>query len=149
MAHPDEPLTWEGVVDRLRPARNYWLATTGADGAPHTVPVWGAVVGHDLYTYAERDTVKARNLARDDRAVVHLESAEDVLIVHGRFEDLGRPQDAGSVLRAFDAKYDEPGDRQYLPSADPSFDVLYRLQPARALLWSLADYAESQRRWTG
>ena len=113
------------------------------------MPVWGAVVGHDLYTYAERDTVKARNLARDDRAVVHLESAEDVLIVHGRFEDLGRPQDAGSVLRAFDAKYDEPGDRQYLPSADPSFDVLYRLQPARALLWSLADYAESQRRWPG
>ena len=93
------------------------------------------MVGHDLYTYAERDTVKARNLARDGRAVVHLESAGAVLIVHGRFGDLGGPQDASWVLRAFDAKYDEPGDRQYLPSADPSFDVLCRLQPARALLW--------------
>jgi hypothetical protein len=93
--------------------------------------------------------VKARNLARDDRAVVHLESAEDALIVHGRFEDLGRPQQAGSVLRALDAEYDAPGDTQYLPSADPSFDVLYRLHPVRALLWSLADYAGSQRRWPG
>ena len=93
--------------------------------------------------------MKSRNPARDDRAAVHLESAEDVLIVHGRLEDVGRPQDASSVLRAFDAKYDEPGDTQYLPSADPSFDVLYRLHPAWALLWSLADYAESQRRWPG
>ena len=149
MAHPEETLSWEGVADRLRPARNYWLATTGADGAPHTVPVWGAVVGSDLYTYGERNTVKARNLDRDDRAIVHLESAEDVLIVHGRLEDLGRPQDADSVLRAFDAKYDEPGDRQYLASTDPAFDVLYRLHPARALLWSLGDYSESQRRWPG
>jgi hypothetical protein len=72
-----------------------------------------------------------------DRAVVHLEIAEDVMLVHGRLEDLGRPQDAGSALRAFDAKYDEPGDRQHLPSADPSFDVLCRLQPARALRWPL------------
>ena len=93
--------------------------------------------------------MKSRNPARDDRAAVHLESAEDVLIVHGTFEDLGRPQDASSVLRAFHAKYDEPGDRQYLPSADPSFDVLYRLQPVRALVCSLAGYAESQRRWPG
>jgi hypothetical protein len=74
------------------------------------VPVWGAVVGHDLYTYGERNTVKARNLARDPRAVVHLESAEHVAVVHGRLEDLGRPQDAGRALWAFDAKYGEPGD---------------------------------------
>ncbi len=149
MAQPEEALSWESVADRLRPARNYWLATTGADGAPHTVPVWGAVVGHDLYTYGERNTVRARNLARDPRAAVHLESAEDVVIVHGRLEDLGRPQDAGPVLRAFAAKYHEPGDSKYLPSTDPSFDALYRLHPARAQLWSLVDYAGSQRRWTG
>jgi hypothetical protein len=113
------------------------------------VPVWGAVVGHDLYTYGERNTVKARNLARDPRAVVHLESAEHVAVVHGRLEDLGRPQDAGRALWAFDAKYGEPGNSKYLPSTDPSFDALYRLHPARALLWSLVDYAGTQRRWTG
>lgn len=29
---------WPRVADRLRPARGYWLGTTGADGAPHTAP---------------------------------------------------------------------------------------------------------------
>lgn len=149
MAHANEAISWDDVIDRLRPARSYWLATTGAEGAPHTVPVWGAVLGHDLYTYGERTTVKARNLARDDRAALHLESAEDVLIVYGHLEDLGRPQDADAVLRAFEAKYDRPEDCRYLPSTDPAFDVLYRLHPVRALLWSLADYEHSQRRWPG
>jgi hypothetical protein len=52
------------------------------------------------------------------------------------------------VVDALSLKYDVPGDDQYLTSADPAFDVLYLLQPERALLWELSDYDESQRRWS-
>ncbi len=49
---------------------------------------------------------------------------------------------------ALSEKYDGEGDRQYLPEADPAFDVVYALRPQSAMTWRLADYEGSQRRWT-
>jgi hypothetical protein len=110
--------------------------------------VWGVVLDASLFCYTTRSTVKARNLARDPRVVVHLESGGDVVIVHGRFVDLGRPSDHPEVVRAFAAKYDKPDEVPFLPSSDPSFDALYRLEPSRALSWSLPDSEASTRRWS-
>jgi len=141
-------MTWAEVAERLSFARTYWLGTTTVSGAPHAAPVWGVVTGGTLYLYSERGTVKARNLAVDPRVVIHLESGEDVLIVHGAAEDLGLPAGVPSVLAALSAKYTRPEDRQYLPDADPAFDVVYALRPRSALAWRLDDYEASQRRWT-
>jgi Pyridoxamine 5'-phosphate oxidase len=134
-------------VNRLAPARNYWLGTTNPDGSPHAAPVWGVAVGDSFYIYSERSTAKARNLAREDRAVVHLESGDEVVIVHGHLVDVGPPRDHSAFVEAIEAKYNQPGDGQYLPSSDDSFDVLYLLRPTRALIWSLADYDGTQLRW--
>ena len=140
-------MSWPEVAARLAPARTYWLSTTSPGGAPHAAPVWGAVVGHTLYLYSERRTRKARNLAADPRLVVHLESGDDVVIVHGTAEDLGDPARVPDVVNALAAKCASPADRQYLPDADPDFDVVYAVRPQSALLWRLADYEASQRRW--
>jgi flavin reductase (DIM6/NTAB) family NADH-FMN oxidoreductase RutF len=144
----DADMDWTQIAARLAPARNYWIGTTTAAGAPHAAPVWGVVVDDRFSVYSERRTAKARNIDRDPRVVVHLESAEHVLIVHGRMMDVGRPSGAPDVVRALSAKYDAPGDHRYLPAADEDFDVLYRLTPQRALLWELSDYDGSQRRWS-
>lgn len=141
-------MTWTEVSARLAAARNYWLGSTTPSGAPHAAPVWGVVTGETLYLYSGRSTVKARNLAADPRVVVHLESGEDVLVVRGVAEDLGTPSDVPSVVAALAAKYIRPGDQQYLPSADPDFDVVYAIRPRSAMAWRLDDYAASQRRWT-
>jgi PPOX class probable F420-dependent enzyme len=141
-------MTWAEVAGRLSKARTYWLGTTTPSGAPHAAPVWGAVTGQTLYLYSERNTVKARNLAIDPRVVIHLESGEDVLIVHGAAEDLGPPAEVPSVVAALAAKYTRPEDRQYLPDADPAFDVVYAVRPRSAIAWRLDDYADSQRRWS-
>jgi nitroimidazol reductase NimA-like FMN-containing flavoprotein (pyridoxamine 5'-phosphate oxidase superfamily) len=141
-------MSWAEVAERLAAARNYWLGSTTASGAPHAAPVWGAVTGGTLYVYSERSTVKARNLAIDPRVVIHLESGEDVLIVRGVAEELGAPADVPAVVAALAAKYTRPEDRQYLPDADPAFDVVYALRPRSALAWRLDDYAASQRRWS-
>jgi len=140
-------MTWPEVAARLSAARSYWLSSTTISGAPHAAPVWGVVTGETLYLYTERNTVKARNIAADPRVVVHLESAEDVLIVHGLAEDVGAPDAAPAVVAALAAKYTRPEDQQYLPHRDPDFDVIYALRPRSAMAWRLNDYAGSQRRW--
>lgn len=128
-------------------ARSYWLGTSDPDGSPHAVPVWGAVVSHDLYLFSERRTAKARYVAANPQVVVHLESAENVVIVNGLLEDVGLPQEHPEVLQALEAKYSSPEDARYLPTADPAFDVLWRLRPRRAMLWRLDQYDASQARW--
>src|SRR6516164_4490961 len=137
-------MDWPEVAARLAASRNYWLGTTMPSGTPHAAPVWGVVAGRTLYLYSERSTVKARNIAADPRVVVHLESGDDVVIVRGTAEDLGVP----AQVPALAAKYTAPGDRQYLPDADPDFDVVYAIRPRSAMVWRLADYAASQRRWS-
>lgn len=144
---PDDNLSWPEVAARLAAARGYWLCTTMPSGAPHAAPVWGAVVDQTLYLYTERRTVKARNLAADPRVVVHLESTEDVLIVRGTAEDLGTPAQVPEVVAALSAKYAAAEDLQYLPSADPAFDVVYAVRPQSARMWRLPDFEGSQRRW--
>jgi PPOX class probable F420-dependent enzyme len=144
---PSETLSWPEVSSRLAAARNYWLGSTTPSGSPHAAPVWGVVTGETLYLYSERGTVKARNIAADPRVVVHLESGDDVVIVRGVAEDVGAPSQVPSVVAALAAKYTRPEDRQYLPDADPDFDVVYAIRPRSAMMWRLADYAASQRRW--
>jgi hypothetical protein len=139
--------TWSAIAARLAPARSYWLGTSNPDGSPHATPVWGVVLDDCLYMYSERATVKARNLALDSRAVIHLESAEEVVIVHGHFDDIGLPGDTPGVVEALSSKYDAAEDARYLPSHDESFDVLYLLRPEKAFLWSLSNYEHTQQRW--
>ena len=143
----DDIVPWPEIAACLAAARSYWLCTTTPSGAPHAAPVWGVMTGGTLYLYSERRTVKARNLAADPRLVLHLESAEDVVIVRGTAADMGTPAQVPEVMRALSAKYANEADRQYLPDADPSFDVVYAVRPQSAMMWRLADYESSQRRW--
>ena len=68
--------------------------------------------------------------------------------MRGAAQDLGAPAQVPDVVAALSAKYAGPDDRQYLPDADPDFDVVYAISPQSALMWRLADYQASQRRWT-
>lgn len=140
-------LSWPQIAARLAPVRNYWLVTASATGEPHTAPVWGCVLGGLLHLFTERQSVKARNIAANPRVVIHLENAEDVLIVHGVAADIGTPAQTPEVVAALDAKYTDPADRAYLPSAEPAYDVIYAIRPRSALTWQLDDFVGSQRRW--
>jgi hypothetical protein len=141
-------MTWAEIAERLSAPRQYWLNTTTPSGVPHATPVWGVVTEETLCFYSRRSTVKARNLAADPRAVVHLESGEEVMIVRGLLDDLGTPAEVQYVVAALAVKYTRPEDQQYLPSNDPAFDVVYALRPQSAMAWRLDDYTASQRRWS-
>ena len=140
-------LTWNDVAQCLAPERNYWLCTTNNDGSPHAVPVWGVVVEANLYLFSERHTAKVRNVNKDPRVVLHRESADNVVIVHGQLDDLGAPSINPIVLEALGAKYDRESDKSYLPQSDSDLMVIFALRPHRALLWDLSAFEQSQRRW--
>jgi PPOX class probable F420-dependent enzyme len=46
------------------------LSTVRADGSPHVAPMWFLLDGSDLIFTTDRETVKGRNLLRDDRAAL-------------------------------------------------------------------------------
>jgi Pyridoxamine 5'-phosphate oxidase len=78
-----EYLPWRHAAEKLASSRNYWICTTRPDGRPHAIPVWGFWIDDALYFGTARSTRKARNLAHNSAAVVHLESGDDVVIVEG------------------------------------------------------------------
>src|SRR4051794_30598099 len=65
------------------------LSTVRADGSPHVVPVWFLLDGGDLVFTTENDTVKGRNLLRDDRAALCVDDERppfSFVVVQGRVQ---------------------------------------------------------------
>ena len=127
-------LSWSDVEGRLTEAKNYWLATVRPDGRPHVTPLWGVWVDRGLYFDGLPTTRWGRNLATNPQAAVHLESADDVVILDGRVEDLETTSAelGGRVVQAWRAKYGrlEP---------EPVTSGIFRLRPhsVRAFTGSL------------
>lgn len=124
-------LSWEEAERRLADARFYWLATTNPDGTPHVRPVWGVWVDRCFYFDGHPNTRWARNLAREPRASVHLESAANVLIVEGVGEDVERTHE--ELGRQIAARWENKYGR-LVP--DPATRGIFRLTPQRARGWS-------------
>jgi hypothetical protein len=139
-ASAGELLPWSRVQEWLEASRNYWVCTTRADGRPHAKPVWGVWMEGMVLFSTDPDSVTGRNLRRDPRAAIHLESGDDVAILEGE----PRPLDAAlfePYADAYDAKYD------YRP--EPSSDLPpWSLRPAKVLSWSEAEFPQSATRWT-
>ncbi len=58
-------LPWSHVVQRMTGARNYWVATTGRDGRPHCMPVWG--VWQDEQFVFSTSPIASKLAIRDER----------------------------------------------------------------------------------
>lgn len=124
-------LSWGEAVQRVVAARHYWLATTNPDGTPHVRPVWGVWVAGCLYFDGHPHTRWARNLAREPRVSVHLESATSVVIVEGVGEDVERTDEelGRRIADSWEKKYG-----RLVP--DPAARGIFRLTPRRARGWS-------------
>ena len=131
-----EPIEWPWGVERVSEARNYWVATTRVDGSPHLNPVWGLWHGDAFHFFTDPDSLKARNIRRNPRAVVHLESGDEVVIAEGTLESAVATPD---IVSAYESKYgislgDEP-------------EGLYRLNHVKILAWLESDFPKTATRW--
>ena len=113
----------------------YWLATTGADGAPHVIPIWGAWV--DDHWYVEGGPTRwQRNLRENPKLAIHIEIGSEVVIVEGAAVELVAPltEVAAPILAGY-AKYRAIG---YEASADNwTGGGLWELRPIKAFAWSV------------
>ena len=79
-------LDWAWADERLAASRNYWIVTADADGRPRAAPVWGVWFDDAVVFGTSPASRKARNLARDPRVVINLESGDEVVILEGEVE---------------------------------------------------------------
>jgi hypothetical protein len=130
---------WEATEQRLRESLDYWVATTTPDGSPHVVPVWGLWLDDGLHFGTAPETRMGRNLARNDRVVVHLESGDDVVILKGRVT----PESPDARLAAASkAKYG------FGPDPDePSSEGTYLFRPRRGYAWRVANMGRTATRY--
>jgi hypothetical protein len=145
-------LPWSWAEARLVAARNYWIATGGPGGMPHIAPVWGAWFRGAVWFGTDPASAKGRNLARDDRVGVHLESGEEVVIVYGRAQQLRLEELEREVLggldEAYAAKYvDVDTGEPFRLSAAPAGSLVYRVAPRRVLGWVEEDFLRTRSRW--
>jgi hypothetical protein len=145
------PMSPATVVEQLTAARSYWVCTTRADGRPHAMPVWGLwlaappdVLGGSLAFSTDPSSLKARNLRRDPRVVIHLESGDDVVLLEGSVRTLDAVADA-DLVSSFVTEYD----RKYSVKVEPGPGFgLYALTPQVVLAWQEVDFPNTATRWT-
>jgi general stress protein 26 len=140
---PKEPeglLPWSRAEKLLEAAHYYWVATVRPDGSPHVTPLWGAWAGGVLYLDGSPMTRWARNLAVNPAVSIHLESAEDVVILEGIVEDLSSTTAdlAQRIVASWDAKYGRL-------HPDPAGNGIFRFTPSRARGWSTSSLEDGTR----
>jgi PPOX class probable F420-dependent enzyme len=137
---PFHPVAWSVVRAKLVASKNYWVVTTRADGSAHAAPVWGLWREESLVFGTAPESVKGKNLRRDPRVAVHLESGDDVVMIRGTVttvRDSGMSTDG--LLDDYEAKY------AVRPPGDPA--DYFRVMPQSVLHWLEAEYPESQVRF--
>jgi nitroimidazol reductase NimA-like FMN-containing flavoprotein (pyridoxamine 5'-phosphate oxidase superfamily) len=143
----DGLLPWDWAVERLESARSYWFATTRPDGRPHAMPAWAVWLDGALYFEGSPATRRARNLAANHEAVVHLESGDEVVILEGEAREVGKPDRplAERLAGAFTAKY-AATKYAYRPTPE-QWDCggLWTLTPRVAFGWD--DFPQTATRW--
>jgi len=116
----DGMLTWNWAAERLAKAHNYWVATNG----PHASPVWALWRNGALVFSCSAGSRKGKEIARDPRVVIHLESGDEVVIVEGKAEPFAADD---SILDEYERKYAFRADKA---------EGWYRVTPHRVLAWT-------------
>ncbi|HEV7711699.1 MAG TPA: PPOX class F420-dependent oxidoreductase [Asanoa sp.] len=113
---------WKAFI--MEGTRTGMLATVRADGSPHVAPMWFLLDGGDLVFTTENDTVKARNLVRDERAAICVDDARppySFAVLNGRVEiseDPGQLRDWAARIAARymgEGRAEEYGRRNSVP----------------------------------
>jgi hypothetical protein len=99
--------------------------------------VWGLWFEDAIVFSSNPQSRKARNLVRDPRVVIHLESGDEVVILEGEVEPAESTEE---IAAAYESKYDwkpDVGERE----------GWYRLRPRTAYAWTEKRYPKTATRF--
>jgi PPOX class probable F420-dependent enzyme len=131
-------LPWSWAEEQLESSRNYWVGTTKPDGAPHAMPVWGIWFDGAVVFSTSPESRKGRNLDHDPRAVVHVESGDEVVVLEGAVEETALDE---PMADAYEAKY------AYRPGPGSPGGLWYRLTPRVAYAWTEPAFPKTATRF--
>jgi PPOX class probable F420-dependent enzyme len=142
--------TWTVEARRFLEAhRHGHLATTGADGAPHVIPVCYALDDAGVYFVADekpkrrpaRTLQRLANLRENPRAALVVDEYDDDwtrlawVLVRGPAAVLTDPAAHAAALRLLRARY---APYRAMALDDPAAHPVVRLEPARVTMWRAA-----------
>lgn len=131
-------LPWSFVTQRMTAARDYWVSTTSPSGGVHTVPLWGLWMD-DFCCFTGGSTTRwSRNLAANPSVSVHLDDANNAVILEGEAHRLttdGDPDLLARIAQGYVDKYDTPHDPPYW-LLRPTVVFGWAPFPATATKWS-------------
>ena len=117
-------LPWKWVDHRMAEARNYWVVARSS-GFPSARPVWG-LWWSPRFAFSTGGAI-ARQIARDPRVQVHLESGDEVVSLEGIAFQCPSVEDAARWRDEYSAKY-----RWEHP---PRPEEVFVVEPKRVLAW--------------
>jgi len=115
---------------RLLAESNIWVATVRPDGRPHLTPVWFAWHDGKAYICIDPKSVKARNLAQNDRIALALEDGSSPIILEGRARRLDAAEVPAGVVEEFRRKY------AWNIRTDGQYSLLVEVTPDKVMNWS-------------
>ena len=99
-------LPWKWAAERLKKSRQYWIATTRPDGAPHLMVIWGVWMQDSFWFSTGASSRKARNLVKNPRCTIGTDNAAEAVILEGKAESIdAQDTEFGKFAKAYQKKY--------------------------------------------
>ena len=133
-------IPWSETTDRLATSRNYWFASADREGNPHSTPIWAVWLEDRLFFGTDPNSKKAHNIGANPQTVVHLESGDDVVILHCLVETESDPETVTKVIEAYRSKYDLP--------TSFSFSPVLTARPFAAYAWEEVNFPGTATKYT-
>jgi nitroimidazol reductase NimA-like FMN-containing flavoprotein (pyridoxamine 5'-phosphate oxidase superfamily) len=134
-------LPWKWAADRLKASRQYWIATTRPDGAPHVMVIWGVWLDDAFWFSTGGKSRKARNLTANPKCVVCTGDAAKAVILEGVVEAIETAH--GASLQKFATAYA----KKYAWNVRDMGQPVYRVRPSVAFGLYEKRFAETATRW--
>ena len=110
------------------------MATIRPDNSPHVTPVWYLWENNQLLISVGRGSVKARNIGRNNKVAVTIDSRHGGVIIEGtaKIEELSE-----EIRRKLCQRYVHPEDLdKYIEYASANFQsILLRIHPQKIISW--------------
>jgi hypothetical protein len=124
-------LPWKWAARRLEKSRQYWIATTRPDGAPHLMIIWGLWFQNSFWF----------NLTANPKCVVGTDDAAKAVILEGAVE-LIDPK--GADYKTFAKAYEKKYKWDVREMAQP----VYRFLPSAGFGLFEKKFEQTATRWT-
>ena len=117
------------------------LATSNPDGSPLAMPMWFIHDNDGLALVSQADDMKVRNMRRDPRVGIVVESGSGgsiaCIIVQGNVTFLSHESDRSRVGARFIDKYGVHMEKRWNGRSVPESRALFVIQPNRIKVWGM------------